>query len=50
MIASLLVMLAVIPLTPGQWLHNQTHSESIDAIGFDKNHCGNLTFEYFEAG
>jgi len=48
MIASMLLMIAAIPLTAEHLLHNQTHSESIDAIGFDKNPCGNLTFEYFK--
>ena len=48
MIVCVVLMIAAIPLTPGHRLINQTESEIMVDNEFDRNHCGNLTFEYFK--
>ena len=39
--------MASISLAPGYNLNNQTASVLVADNDFDRNHCGNLTFEYF---
>ena len=50
MIVSVVLVLASIPLAPGYNLSNQTASVLVADSGFDRIHCGNLTFEYFRVG
>ena len=49
-IVSVVLVLASIPLAPGYNLSNQTASVLVADSGFDRIHCGNLTFEYFRVG
>ena len=50
MIVLVVLVIASVPLAPGYNLSNQTESVLVADSGFDRNHCGNLTFEYFRVG